>query len=215
MSVSTFRDADNRDWELIDFRLEHGKKKRVRLGAPNADGRAFRSGGDVRVYYFAQPFDYRATTESVLRAQFESAQPPDSAAVPQPFQSPRSSSSVALSADKSNVFARGEILSFFIARSTGALVDIDNLKFRARDRGVERWRVETSYRVRGRPSEVHVVCHWRVAEQLRDEIRSAKAADDRARDACARDVATIDGELAERLAPPRSYIPKDGMTGHD
>ena len=57
--MEPYIDATGMAWEIIDFKgdILNGKKRRVALGARDADGRAFRPlgrDGEVRVYEFGK-----------------------------------------------------------------------------------------------------------------------------------------------------------------
>lgn len=73
----TFTDSENRDWEVIDFKLStppKHSKKRVPLGSLEATGRAFYRPGEVRLYWFGH-VAYRDTSQRTLTNQFAIAKP--------------------------------------------------------------------------------------------------------------------------------------------
>jgi hypothetical protein len=72
--VELFTDPDGRDWEVIDFRIvpPDDRKKRVPIGSPTADGRAFYRLDDVRLYHFGR-VAYPDTSLRTLAEQFRNA----------------------------------------------------------------------------------------------------------------------------------------------
>jgi hypothetical protein len=72
-----FTDSENRDWDVIDFKLSKppkDTKKRVPIGSPDAAGRAFYRPGEVRLYWFGA-VAYRDTSQRTLENQFAIAKP--------------------------------------------------------------------------------------------------------------------------------------------
>jgi hypothetical protein len=97
-----------------------------------------------------------------------------------------------------------DIVQFYISRIAAAAVDVDQLKFRARDRGIPDARAETSYfRAGGR---CRVTCRLPIAELLEQELTALMNATSKqaVRDECARALTAI--EDAKRLLDraPRS-----------
>jgi len=63
------------------------------------------------------------------------------------------------------------VVQFYLSKVAGDAIDIDGLKFRARDRGIAHWMVETStVKTRGR---VRVTMGDQVAQLLEEELRAA------------------------------------------
>jgi hypothetical protein len=94
-----------------------------------------------------------------------------------------------------------DIIQFYIPRLAAVAVDVDRLKFRARDHGIADARAETSYiRTGGR---CRVRCRLPIAELLAQELRAAMDATttEVVRDACARALVSIE-EAKRLLAQP-------------
>ena len=72
-----FTDTQARRWDVIDYRVVAGKKKRLALGDPNAEGRAFVPDGwtgAVMLYRFGS-VAYRTTDPKILADQLRLAKP--------------------------------------------------------------------------------------------------------------------------------------------
>lgn len=95
-------------------------------------------------------------------------------------------------------------VQFYLSQIAAHVVDIDRLKFRARDRGIPEARVETSeYRTGGR---VRVTCKAPIAELLLEELRTtiAKATTRAVVDACEHAIAAIEEAKAIDASPTRA-----------
>jgi hypothetical protein len=90
-----------------------------------------------------------------------------------------------------------DIIQFYIPRLAAVAVDVDRLKFRAHDHGIEDARAETSYFKTG--GRCRVTCRLPIAELLAQELRAAMDATTTQvmRDACERALVAI--EAAKRL----------------
>jgi hypothetical protein len=65
------------------------------------------------------------------------------------------------------------VVQFYLSRIAAEAVDVEQLKFRARDRGIANWNVETSYyRAQGR---CRVTMSSEAAQLLEQELRAAIA----------------------------------------
>jgi hypothetical protein len=102
-----------------------------------------------------------------------------------------------------------EIVQFYLSRVAAMAVDVDRLKFRARDHRIPDARAETSYfRAGGR---CRVTCRLPIAELLAQELRSAMdtATKQAVRDECARALVAIEDAkrlLAQRPRPGDAFF---------
>lgn len=73
----TYIDDSGAPWEIIDFRFgppPRQRKKRLPIGDPSAEGRAFHRPEETRIYWFGL-IAYRDTKPKTLETQFAAAKP--------------------------------------------------------------------------------------------------------------------------------------------
>jgi hypothetical protein len=106
-------------------------------------------------------------------------------------------------------------VQFYISRVAAAAVDVDRLKFRARDRGIQDCRTETSYfRTQGR---CRVTTTKDVAELLVKELEAARDSATKAevRAACELALKEIAAEFAAANRPVEPATPSRNIPGHE
>jgi hypothetical protein len=97
------------------------------------------------------------------------------------------------------------VVQVYLSRIAAEAIDVERLKFRARDLGIVQWRVETStYKTRGR---VRVTMSGDVAQLLADELRAAvtTGATQQIRDECA----GAFGELKREIKVANMLVVRD------
>jgi len=75
MEPFIYTDASGRQWEVIDFRIVQGRKRRVPLNSWRAEARAFVAldTGEVRIY--SSLWYYRSTESKLLATELHFSKP--------------------------------------------------------------------------------------------------------------------------------------------